>query len=187
MESVQEYLEALKREGEEAFRASYSYPFLLYPEKHGASGFATYHTKMAGRGAGANIAGSGQEFKTYKVLVPKAGPDGTIGKKLLVGRSADRELAIDHSTVSKRHAFIIFNEEQGAYQLGDAGSTNGTFLNGQAVEAGEPIFIRDGNIVSFGDCDYMFFSPEGFVELLKRLQSEVIPPRTRGPLSGIEE
>ena len=79
---------------------------------------------------------------------------------------------IDHSTVSKRHAFMSYDTEKEAYKMGDAGSTNGTFLNGQSVEAGDPVYVRDGNVVSFGDCDYMFFTPTGFIQLLKRLKKE---------------
>jgi hypothetical protein len=40
------------------------------------------------------------------------------------------------------------------------------------VEAGDPVYVRDGNVVSFGDCDYMFFTPTGFIQLLKRLKKE---------------
>jgi hypothetical protein len=172
MEIVQHYLETYLEGGEEAFLSRFNHPFLLYPEKHGAGGFATYHTRMADRGAGAKIAGSGKEIKKFRVLPPNPslGPD--FPSKLLIGRSTDRDFAIDHSTVSKRHAFIALDDERSAYRLGDAGSTNGTFLNGQSVESGEPVYIRDGNIVSFGDCDYMFFSPLGFCELLKRLKTE---------------
>lgn len=172
MEIVQHYLETYLDIGEENFLEKYNHPFLLYPEKHGSSNFSTYHTRMADRGPGARIAGTGKEIKQFRVLPPKGLAQGSFPQKFLVGRSPERELFIDHSTVSKRHAYIAFDEEKQAYKLGDAGSTNGTFLNGQAVEAGDPVFIRDGNVVSFGDCDYMFFSPGGFIQLLKRLKTE---------------
>ena len=42
----------------------------------------------------------------------------------------------------------------------------------RTVEAGDPVYVRDGNVVSFGDCDYMFFTPAGFIQLLKRLKKE---------------
>lgn len=170
MDTVQEYLEALQQQGEEALRGRLRHPVLLYPEKHGARGFSSYHTRMADRGTGSRIAGGGQEMRAYHVLAPPEDRSPTV--KLLVGRGSEREYNIDHSTVSKRHAFILFDEQRKAYQLGDAGSTNGTLLNGQAVESGEPVYLRDGNVVSFGDCDYLFFSPDGFLELLKRLGVE---------------
>jgi hypothetical protein len=170
MEIVQHYIELLTQVGEEEFRARHRYPFLLYPEKHGSSGFSTYHTRMAGRGGSANLGSTSREMRTFCVLTPPQ--SGAASKKLLVGRAPEREFNIDHSTVSKRHAFILWEDEKQAWQLGDAGSTNGTFLNGQAVEAGEPVYLHDSNVVSFGDCDYLFFSPEGFIGLLKRLQAD---------------
>jgi hypothetical protein len=172
METVQHYLEAYMDIGEEPFLQQYNHPFLLYPEKHGSGDFSTYHTRMADRGSGSRIAGTGKEIKQFRVLSPKLPDAGKFPSKYLVGRSSEREIYIDHSTVSKRHAFLARVEEKEAYKLGDAGSTNGTFLNGQSVEAGDPVYVRDGNVISFGDCDYMFFTSSGFVQLLKRLKKE---------------
>ncbi len=170
MSTVREYVEAFMELGESAFLEKFDHPFLLYPDKHGHGGFRSYHTRMADRGESANLAGSGKSLREFMVLAPQRSGKGKIPTKLLVGRSEDRDLSIDHSTVSKRHAFLL-KDESGVYKLGDAGSTNGTFLNGQRVETGEPVFIRDGNIVSFGDCDYLFYSPKGFIDILARLGS----------------
>ena len=172
MELVQDYMETYLDLGEEPFLEKYNHPFLLFPEKHGSGNFSTYHTRMADRGSGSRIAGTGQEIKQFRVLQPNLPGEGEFPSKYLVGRSQERELFIDHSTVSKRHAFMSYDTEKEAYKMGDAGSTNGTFLNGQSVEAGDTVYVRDGNVVSFGDCDYMFFTPTGFIQLLKRLKKE---------------
>ena len=169
MQTVLEYFAAFGELGEEGFLAKYDHPFLLYPDHHGHGGFRSYHTRMADRGEGANLAGSTKSLRDFRVLAPASSGQGPMPEKILVGRGEDRDLAIDHSTVSKRHAFLIFDADHQAYKLGDAGSTNGTFLNGQAVESGEPVFLKDGNVVSFGDCDYLFFSPKGFVGILSRM------------------
>ena len=172
MKTVQEYLQALTESGEDAFASNFTYPFLLYPEKHGQGDFQSYHTRMANRGDASSLAGAGKPISDYRVLAPEYDEGKQVPSKLLVGRSEDRALTIDHSTVSKRHAFIALDSESGLFRLGDAGSTNGTFLNGKCVDSGEPVFIRDGNVVSFGDCDYLFFTPDGFLELLKRLREK---------------
>jgi hypothetical protein len=169
MQTVLEFLAAFQELGLEGFVAKFDHPFLLYPDHHGHGGFRSYHTRMADRGEGANLAGSTKSLRDFRVLAPSATAAQPLPAKILVGRSEDRDLYIDHSTVSKRHAFLILDTEHMAYKLGDAGSTNGTFLNGQAVESGEPVFVRDGNVVSFGDCDYLFFTPKGFAEILDRL------------------
>jgi pSer/pThr/pTyr-binding forkhead associated (FHA) protein len=174
MDTVQDFLEQLLAIGEDAFRNQYCHPFLLYGSKHGASGFSTYHTQMADRhGAGGN-AGDEQELLQFRILLPST-KVANASTKLLVGRGPERDFSIDHSTVSKRHAYLLYDPEHFSYQLGDAGSTNGTFFNGQPVEAGEPVNLRDSCLVSFGDCDYLFFSPEGFVALLKRLMQSPPP------------
>jgi hypothetical protein len=171
MKTVGDYLDDFLELGEAAFVEKFDHPFLLYPDKHGHGGFRSYHTRMADRGDGANLAGS-KSLRDFQVLAPSSSGTNPTPSKLLVGRSEDRDLPIDHSTVSKRHAVLVRDDEAQAFKLGDAGSTNGTFLNGQAVESGEPVFLRDGNVVSFGDCDYLFYSPKGFVNVLTRLGAE---------------
>jgi hypothetical protein len=169
MEPIQEYIETLAQLGAEAFLAKYSTPVMIFKEKHDSKGFTTEYTRMVNCETGSSIAPSYQELRKYRVLLPKCPETGKVPTKFLVGRSKDREFYIDHSTVSKRHAFILLDTDKNTYQLGDAGSTNGTLLNGQAVEAGEPVQLKDRDIISFGDCDFMFFSPLGFVDLVNRL------------------
>ncbi len=168
MDNVRDYLEAFLQLGEAGFLERYDHPFLLYPDHHGHGGFRSYHTRMADRDSGGHLAGSSKPLEEFRVLAPAAGAGGA-PQRLLVGRSEERDLYIDHSTVSKRHAFLLYDPDSQAYKLGDAGSTNGTYLNGQRVESGEPVFLRDGNVISFGDCDYLFYSPVGFMDALTRL------------------
>lgn len=166
MQTVADYLNEYQHLGKKQFLEKFNHPFLLYPDQHGHGGFRSYHTKLADRGAGGNLADSEKSIGEFQVLVPAHGHK----TKFLVGRSENRDLFIDHSTVSKRHAFLVWDEESSAYKLGDAGSTNGTMLNGHVVDSGEPVYLRDGNVVSFGDCDYLFFSPKGFADVLKRIK-----------------
>ncbi|MBW2699814.1 MAG: FHA domain-containing protein [Deltaproteobacteria bacterium] len=165
METVQEYLQKYREIGGEAFVLEHDHPFLLYPDTHGKSNFTSAHTQMADRDVDPSVSGSTKSIRDFHVLAPPKP-----GRKWLVGRSEDREFSIEHSTVSKRHAFIVYEEEQHAYKLGDSGSTNGTYLNGHLVESGEAVFVRDGNIVSFGDCDYLFYGPQAFAEMLDRFK-----------------
>lgn len=164
MPKVNDFLAEFRSLGADEFSRKFQHPFLLYADQVGHGGFRSYHTRMADRDAVSSLADSEKTIREFQVLVPKK-----ITKKLLVGRSPERELTIDHSTVSKRHAYLLYDDASKAYKLGDAGSTNGTMINGQKLEAGEPIFLRDGWVISFGDCDFMFFSPEGFAALLTRL------------------
>ncbi len=65
---------------------------------------------------------------------------------LIVGRTSENDLAIDHPLISRRHARI---ERSGArWTVTDLGSTNGTFLNGTRLSATAPLEI--GDIVDLG-------------------------------------
>ena len=172
MESVKDYLAEYRELGAKGFAARFDHPFLLYPDRHGHSSFRSYHTQMADRDGGIDLTGSESSLLGYKVLAPASSGHKQHGRKLLVGRSEERDLSIEHSTVSKRHAFILLDDSKKAYKLGDAGSTNGTYLNGKPVESGEPVYLNDGNVVSFGDCDYLFYSPWSFAEVLGKLSKE---------------
>ena len=169
--SVKDYLEKFLEIGEEGFVKQYNHPFLLHPEKVSSEVLATFHTRMADRRGGARISDHFKGIHDYQVLVPTVKPGKSLPKKLMVGRTPDRDIFVDHATVSKRHAYILFDLSTWSYKLGDAGSTNGTSLNGMTVKT-ESMELRDGNVVSFGKSDFFFFTPLGFADLLKRLQAE---------------
>ena len=63
-----------------------------------------------------------------------------------IGRDAACDLVLYDMTVSRTHAGL--RREAGAWLLSDAGSTNGTRLNGWRVT--EPVPLRAGDRVTFG-------------------------------------
>ncbi|HET8840906.1 MAG TPA: FAD-dependent oxidoreductase [Ktedonobacteraceae bacterium] len=75
-------------------------------------------------------------------------------KLIIVGRQAGVSLLIDHASVSRRHAEIAYAERQ--YILRDAGSSNGTFVNGVRLAAGSAHLLSAGDAVRFGKIDYIF-------------------------------
>lgn len=63
------------------------------------------------------------------------------------GRGEDNEIGLfDYAQVSRNHARFHFDD--GAWQLEDLGSTNGTFINGECVSFGP---LSDGAIIKLGD------------------------------------
>jgi hypothetical protein len=50
-----------------------------------------------------------------------------------VGRHPDSDIFLDDITVSRRHAVI--RRDDGAYEISDAGSLNGTYVNHERVES----------------------------------------------------
>ncbi len=62
-------------------------------------------------------------------------------RALVIGRGAECDVAIDHRTLSRRHAVL----QPGArITVQDLGSTNGTRIAGQLQHGGEPIALAPG-------------------------------------------
>ena len=70
----------------------------------------------------------------------------------IVGRHPDSTLALDEPFVSAEHAELTHNN--GRWWVRDLGSTNGTFINGNAVRV--PTGVKPGDIVQFGRVKLQF-------------------------------
>lgn len=67
-------------------------------------------------------------------------------RSLVVGRTPDNDLSIDHPLISRRHARI---ERTGSHWIvTDLGSTNGTYINGRRVTEPSPLTV--GDVVDLG-------------------------------------
>jgi VWFA-related protein len=71
---------------------------------------------------------------------------------VMIGRSQESDVVVDHNTVSRQHAAIKL--EEGQFRLYDMGSTNGTFVGDERVR--EPVALQDGAVVKFGDKAFVF-------------------------------
>ncbi len=76
------------------------------------------------------------------------------GAVVSIGRQAGVKLLLEHSSVSRLHAEITC--DAGMYTLRDAGSSNGTFVNTVALEAGKTHVLRHHDRVRFGDAHFRF-------------------------------
>jgi putative nucleotidyltransferase with HDIG domain len=85
---------------------------------------------------------------------------------LRAGRLASLEIVLDDSSVSRRHAEIKYTPA--GWRVRDMGSTNGTFLNGARLGAGEHA-LHAHDIVRCGNVTLV-------VELLRDGRDEDVPP-----------
>ncbi len=80
------------------------------------------------------------------------------GKSVLVGRSPECPINLSRmpraDVVSRRHANIIRRAD--GFWLTDEHSSNGTFVDGFALEAGASVRLREGSQVQFGKGGPMF-------------------------------
>ncbi len=89
-------------------------------------------------------------------LVADRGPArGTVhrleGERSLLGADAAADIRIDDAHISDQHASIRFSE--GRFTLTDLDSTNGTRLNGEAVQKAE---VTDGDRIGLGGTSWVF-------------------------------
>ena len=68
---------------------------------------------------------------------------------LILGRGPNVDLAFDDSSMSRQHAAVEFVDQQ--FRVRDLGSTNGSRLNGKAVQVGE---LQHGDRIEIGSQEF---------------------------------
>ncbi len=150
-------LEALAGDAErlsvEAFEAKHGSAFLLLSAAARArgEGSTSTHLLLQAEDPGAHTA------ELALVVYALRQKDG--GAHLIsIGRSPRHDLVIPDPSVSRFHAFVK-RDDAGAFLIQDAGSSNGTAVNGEAVPprgAGSPLPIKAGDTLRVGQVQFTF-------------------------------
>ena len=74
-------------------------------------------------------------------------------EEFLIGRSPESDVLLDDITVSRKHALL--KEDADGFRLIDAGSLNGSYLNGNIVE--EALLIN-GDRIQIGKYIFLYFA-----------------------------
>jgi pSer/pThr/pTyr-binding forkhead associated (FHA) protein len=91
-------------------------------------------------------------FDTPMLFLPPRTPVPiTSGRSLIIGRSRGCDLRIPGSDASRRHAEIYQSAD--GHVLRDLGSTNGTFVNGRAVQEHQ---LEPGDRIQIADSEMTF-------------------------------
>lgn len=69
-------------------------------------------------------------------------------ERVVIGRGAGADVRLPHRSVSSQHALLTVVQDQHA--VIDSGSTNGTYVNGNAVARDRPKTLRDGDLLTTG-------------------------------------
>jgi hypothetical protein len=88
--------------------------------------------------------------------------DGSVTHLVTLGRARNNDIAVPDLSVSRFHAFLK-RDAAGGYQIQDAGSTNGTTVNGASVPArgaGPAVPLKAGDSVRLGQVDFTFLDAE---------------------------
>lgn len=101
------------------------------------------------------------------VLEIRKRPGSPFEERIGVGRTRNTDVHVADHGVSKYHAYFSLKVGTSIWQITDAGSKNGTFVNGRRLGARETIELKSGVQVAFGAANFRFFTPEGFYDYLK--------------------
>ena len=88
-----------------------------------------------------------------------------------VGRHPDNDFQIEHATISSVHCELVLQE--GGVLLRDLESTNGTFLNGEAVREAK---LSPGQIVRLGDVELLVETTDCTIAIPKFSNPELPAP-----------
>ena len=85
--------------------------------------------------------------------------------RISVGRAATCDLVVPTMHVSKLHAHFL-RTERGTWELRDAKSTNGSFVNSRRANPGEHVPIGYGDVILFGTLEARFVDAQGLHDLV---------------------
>ena len=75
-----------------------------------------------------------------------------LGEQARLGRHQDNSIQLNEERVSRQHAQI--QRQDGAYIIIDLGSSNGTFVNGTAID--RPTALNAGDRIRIGGTEFEF-------------------------------
>lgn len=152
----------------ETFLQKYSTPMLviaLNPEGGALEDDGAFRTQVVTSDNGRNP--FMEASKTTAVVPVQKRMADAFQAFIWVGRESRCDVALPFDSVSKLQAQFV-KRPTGEFDLIDAGSTNGTFVEENRLEKNKPTLIRDSTRIRFGKIDTRFRTAEGFWDELGR-------------------
>lgn len=91
---------------------------------------------------------------------------GALGDRVSVGRAMNKDVVLRHSSISKFHAYLQ-RSETGLWSVTDAGSKNGTSVEGARLDPKESRRLASGERVTFGSIQTAFLDARTVWQLLR--------------------
>lgn len=100
----------------------------------------------------AGLLGGSKPVDSGRLVFPDGRRRGLDARTVLVGRSSDNDLPLDDDFASARHA--RFEPKRDGVWVSDAGSTNGTYVNGKKLA--KPHRLKPGDVIRVGNTDLRY-------------------------------
>jgi hypothetical protein len=160
---LSDFADDLKRLGDDQFVQSHPHTVLVVTGVAGALAEQvplnrTMVTEPAGLSVQAVVGLIGRVFPLEKGKYSSPGP-------ITVGRTPDNDVTIPESSISARHCIIRILGAQ--ITISDAGSTNGTLVNGVKLPARKAQTVGEGDVITLGRFTLGVHTPRGFIKHLR--------------------
>jgi hypothetical protein len=101
-----------------------------------------------------------RSFRYFVVpLRKRASVDALSLERISVGRARNKDIVLRDPSVSKFHGWFTMDEYR-AFQFADAGSKNGTTVNGRRLDARQPLPLNPGDSLVFGSVEGLLCPPD---------------------------
>ena len=101
-----------------------------------------------GSGLSADLSRAWRSPRLPRMILPQR-------PEVMIGRSPFADFVVANQTVSSRHALL--KHDGTSWVIQDAGSTNGTFLNGWRIT--DPMAVRPGDELTVGESTFVLVLP----------------------------
>ena len=90
-------------------------------------------------------------------------PGASFPDRITIGRTSNNDVVIVDPSVSRLHAYV---RQAGGWMVADAGSKNGSWLDGVVLEPRREAALPPGAMVRFGDVHLTFYRSEDLFDLM---------------------
>jgi pSer/pThr/pTyr-binding forkhead associated (FHA) protein len=166
--ALESFLPDARQLAPDAFRERHGNSFLLFTAKKAADQKSQSATNLLLDGD--DDEPEGRTASLSVVVYPLRPRDSAQGSMVTLGRESRQDVVIQDMSVSRFHAFAKPGPD-GALVLQDAGSTNGTTVNGESVltaAAGPPRRLKPGDNVRLGHIEVTFTDARSLREFVLR-------------------
>jgi hypothetical protein len=165
---LQDYIGAASQMDHDKFCAQFKVPVLVTLAHLNEESFQMARTFFISREKGAGVEKNANPLDNKATVFEMRQTHSTTPGEIKIGRAEENDIVLVDETVSFHHAVVQIDERIGQCGLQDLESTNGTWINRSVLVPGRYTTLRDGDVLGFGEIEFLFYYPEGLYKALKQ-------------------